>query len=88
MTEERIKQLLADLHQELDRSSHIDQETSELVKALDEDLHRLMDPAAETHEKDSVTDLASSLEARFATEHPIAEGFVRDIIEALGKMGI
>lgn len=88
MTEERIKQLLADLHQELDRSDYIDQETAELVKALDEDLHRLMDPDVETGEMKPITDLTTLLEAKFAAKHPIAEGFIRDIIETLGKIGI
>ena len=87
-TEERIKQLLMDLHQELDRSNHIDQETAELVRSLDEDLHRLMDPDIETDTMDSIPGLTTSLEARFAAEHPIAEGLIRDIIETLGKMGI
>jgi len=88
MTEERIKQLLADLHRELDHSSNIDQETVALVKSLDEDLHRLIDPDTETDDMESVTGLTTTLEARFAAKHPIAEGFIRDILEALGKMGI
>lgn len=88
MSEARIKQLLADLHQELDRSNTIDQETAELVKALEEDLHRLMDPDTETDETDSIANLTTLLEAKFAAKHPIAEGFLRDIIETLGKIGI
>ena len=87
-TEDRIKQLLVDLYRELDRSDHVDEETVKLVRSLDEDIHRLMDPNTETDTVDSIPVLATSLEARFAVKHPIAESLVRDIIEALGRMGI
>ena len=76
------------MHREFDRSNHIDEDTAELVISLDEDIHRLIDPNIENDSMDSIPGLTTSLEARFAAEHPIAEGLIRDIIEALGKMGI
>ena len=46
--------------------------------------------AAETEEAetDSLIEKAKSLEAQFATEHPAAERFMREVIDALVRMGI
>ena len=37
---------------------------------------------------DSVVDRARSVETRFAVDHPVAERFLREIIDALAKVGI
>jgi len=39
-------------------------------------------------EFDNVIDQAKAVETRFAVEHPTAERFLREIVEALSRVGI
>ena len=88
MSDQNIKELLARLQQELENADSIDDETRELVRDLDEDIHRLVDPESDLDDFDSVVDRATAIETRFAIEHPRAERFLREIINALGRVGI
>ena len=88
MSNEHIKQLLSDLHQELEQAESIDNETLALVQTLDNDINTLLVQESEALESDSIVDQANALEATFATHHPLAERIVREIIDALNRMGI
>ena len=88
MTDNKVKDLLAQLNKELESTDEVDSETLELVRELDEEIHRFVDPDSDTDDFDNVLDRAKSIETRFAVEHPKAERFLREIMEALGKVGI
>ena len=88
MDKERLKSLLISLHKELADAHEIDADTRELVRELDSDIQKLIDPAKAADHRASVLEQADSLETRFAAKHPTAERFVREIIDILGKMGI
>jgi len=83
-----VKELLARLHRELENTDKIDDETLNLVQELDEEIHRLVQSDAVSEDFDNVLDRANSIETRFAVDHPKAERFLREIIDALGKVGI
>ena len=59
-----------------------------LVRELDEEIHRLTEGGAEPADYDNVLDQAKSVETRFAVDHPVAERFLREIIDALSRVGI
>ena len=88
MSENKVKQLLAQLNKELETTEEVDSETLVLVRELDEEIHRLVDPDAESEDIDSVMDRATAIETHFAVDYPRAERFLREIIDALGKVGI
>jgi hypothetical protein len=88
MSDQKLKELLALLRSELETAEQVDSETLELVRELDEDIHRLVESDADTGDFDSVVDRAASIETRFAVDHPVAERFLREIIDALAKVGI
>lgn len=88
MTDKSLKQLLNDLHQELENTDQVDDDTRKLVQDLDEEINRLLDENDNEFEFDDVVDHARSVEARFAVDHPVAERFLREIIDALAKVGI
>ena len=88
MTEKSLKELLNDLHQELENTDQVDDDTRKLVQDLDEEINRLLDEDDNEFEFDDVVDHARSVEARFAVDHPVAERFLREIIDALAKVGI
>ena len=86
MTDNNLNQLLSELNQALEKIDEIDPETRALVKDLDEDINRLLESGEE--DLDNVVDRARSIETRFALEYPVAERFLREIIDALAKVGI
>lgn len=88
MTEKSLKERLNELQEMLEKTEQIDPETRKLVRDLDEEVDRLLDPESPDDDFDSVMDHARAVETRFAVEHPVAERFLREIIEALSKVGI
>jgi hypothetical protein len=88
MDKENLKSLLARLHEELEGADRMDVETRTLVEQLHSDIEKLGASPGATEHGTGVLEQAESLEARFAAKHPAAEGFVREIIDILGRMGI
>lgn len=88
MTENHIKKLLSQLQDALEDTEQVDAETLALVHELDDEIHRLTEAGAAHDDYEGVVDQAKSMQARFAAEHPVAERFLREIIDALAKVGI
>ncbi len=55
---------------------------------MDTEINRLVESESSSEEFDSVMDQAKSVETRFAVNHPVAERFLREIIDTLAKVGI
>jgi hypothetical protein len=87
MSTEQIKELLAKLQKEI-HNTKLDDETRSLVRQLDTDIHSVLAEDADEAEAGSVLTRAKALEANFATEHPAAERFMRELIDVLVRMGI
>jgi hypothetical protein len=88
MTNQKLKELLSNLQDTLEHTERVDAETLELVRELDAKIHRLVEAGASSGEYEGALDQAKSMEARFAVDHPVAERFLREIIDALAKVGI
>ena len=87
MSTEQIKELLAELQKEI-QNTELDDETRSLVRQLDTDIHSMLAENTDEAEAGSVITRAKALEANFATEHPAAERFMREVIDVLVRMGI
>jgi phosphate uptake regulator len=88
MIENDLKQLLSRLNDTLENTDTVDEETLALVRELDEEIHRLTEAGAQAEEVEGVLDQAKSMETRFAVDYPVAERFLREIIDALSRVGI
>lgn len=88
MNDKSLKELLNSLHAVLEKTDEVDPETLELVHNLDEEINRLVESDSSEGDFDNVVDQAKSVETRFAVDHPVAERFLREIIDALSKVGI
>ena len=88
MGDENLKQLLSSLQKTLESTEEVDSETLELVRELDQDIDRLLDPDSPAEEYDNIIERAKTVETQFAVTHPVAERFLREIIDALAKVGI
>ncbi len=87
MSNERLRQLLARLHGEIQKTE-LDADTRQLLRQLDTDIHDLVDTSTVTADSHSILDRARLLEARIAASHPTAERFVTEVINILARMGI
>ena len=87
MSTEQIKELLAELQKEI-HDTELDDETRSLVRQLDTDIHSMLAEDADEVEVGSVLTRAKALETNFATDHPTAERFMREVIDVLVRMGI
>ncbi len=87
MSNEKIRQLLAKLHEELQKTE-LDGETQSLMRELDEDIHDLVNPDTPAEDANPVLERARLLEARFATNHPMAQRLTSEVINILARMGI
>ena len=88
MNQPNLKQLLQSLNQALENTDRVDAETLQLVQELDAEIHRLTESGAQAGEVEGVVDQAKAIETRFAVDHPVAERFLREIIDALARVGI
>jgi len=84
MSNERIKELLAQLREELE-STDVDDDLQKLMGELDDEIHGVIENDADVS---ALVDRAKELEAGFATKHPAAERFMREVIDTLVRMGI
>ena len=87
MSTKQIKDLLEQLQDEI-RKTELDDETRSLVRELDADVHGLLGEDATQTDTSSIVKRAKELEANFATDHPTAERFMREVIDVLVRMGI
>jgi len=88
MSDQQLNDLLTRLHKELENTDEVDTETLKLVRELDTEINRLVESDTGSEGFDNVMDQAKAVETRFAVDHPVAERFLREIIDALAKVGI
>lgn len=86
MSNSEIRQLLGKLRDEI-RKGGLDDDTRTMVRQLDTDIHALLE-SDDDSETDTIVERAREIEADFASEHPTTVRILRDVIEALARMGI
>jgi DNA-binding GntR family transcriptional regulator len=87
MSNEKIRELLAKLHDEV-QDTELDADTRSSLRELDSDIHDLLDSATPRQKMSFVMERAKLLEARFAISHPTVERFMREVIDTLAKIGV
>lgn len=89
MSSDDIKRRLTELHAELEKTPELDADLRELLTEVDGDIHALL--ARRQPEEDEVRGLRERLEALaadFDAQHPNTNLVFRELIHALGRMGI
>ena len=87
MNKSNIKELLEELKTEIE-STEVDSETRTILHSLELEIHGMLNDTSTERSSTTMMETAELLETRFASKHPVAEGFAREIIDALAKMGI
>lgn len=87
MSSRDIKTTLAELHDELERAPSLDEDLRALLEEVDRDIHNLLE-ADQPDDADGLRDRVEALAADFRAQHPTTETFFRELVNALGRMGI
>ena len=89
MPKERLKQLIASLHEELDRTPEFDADGRDLLRDLTGDIEAIVgreDVPAES--RDTATQRVETVAVRLEAEHPRLAGILGEIVAVLGRLGI
>jgi hypothetical protein len=89
MSSQDIKNRLTQLHEELEKTPQLDEDLRELLMEVDGDIHALLasgEPADD--EVQGLRERLETLAADFDAQHPNTNIFFRELIHALGRMGI
>jgi len=87
MTNDKIRKLLAELHDEVQQSG-VDADTRSSLQELDSDIQDLLSSATPEQKTTLILERAKLLEAEFAISHPTAERFLRELLDTLAKIGV
>jgi hypothetical protein len=87
MTNDKIRKLLAELHDEVQKSG-VDADTRSSLQDLDSDIQDLLSSSTPEQKTTLILERAKLLEAEFAISHPTAERFLRELLDTLAKIGV
>ncbi len=87
MSNEKIRELLSELHDEVQKSG-VDDDTRSSLQELDSEIQDLLSSSTSGQNTNVVLERAKLLEARFAVDHPTAERFLREVMDTLAKIGV
>ncbi|MBL4572495.1 MAG: DUF4404 family protein [Gammaproteobacteria bacterium] len=87
MNEEKVKQLLKELLEEISQGENPDQELLGSAQQLQSDIDSLLNPDVDSSDNTVLDDMIA-LEALFATRHPVAEKIIRELVNSLSRIGI
>jgi hypothetical protein len=87
MSNEKVRELLAKLHDEVQKTE-LDGATRSSLRKLDSDIHDLLNSPTPETKITLVLERAELLETRFAIGHPTVERFMREVIDTLAKIGV
>jgi hypothetical protein len=88
MNQDRLRQLVASLHQELGDAKSVDAESRGLMGALMKDIDRVLETYPAPRQDSRVQDRLEELLLRFEGRHPAIAASMHELIDTLAKAGI
>ena len=88
MTDEKLSNLLEQLHNELDGTEAVDEKGRELLRALNEDIEELLERSEAGASEDSLLERWQDAVDHFEDTHPELTSVLSRIMTALNNAGI
>lgn len=89
MPRQEIRSALEKLHAELEQAPPLDEDLRRLLVEVDADIHHaLHQTPPEQHRIQGLRDRVEALTTDLAIQHPAAERFLRELVDALARMGV
>jgi hypothetical protein len=86
MSNQKLRELLEQLHKELERTDSIDENGRELLRNISADIQKFLDPSQENPE--SLLDRLQSAVDQFEVEHPAITAALSQMLNTLSNAGI
>jgi hypothetical protein len=86
MTEQKLKSNIQEVHAELERANTMTSQEKDLLGSLMEEI--VIHAGADDEKKQAVTSELDRQATKFEMDYPKIAGLLRQIMDALGKMGI
>jgi len=87
MSDEDLRELLAQLHTRLGRAKSLDGESRTLLTTVARDIETTLARSSASNSK-KTPDRLEALALRFETDHPAIAEVLREIIDTLGRAGV
>lgn len=89
MEQQKLRELLETLHQELGQIGTVDEKTAEVLATLNEDISKLVEGGKDAAEnEESLTDRMGEAVGHFEEEHPRLSMMIQHVLDSLARMGI
>jgi len=86
MSDQKLRKLLQQLHDELERTKSVDEEGREMLSHINTDIQQFLDPTRENPE--TLMDRLQSAIDHFQVEHPALTAALSQMLNALNNAGI
>jgi hypothetical protein len=88
MQTDNLKDTLQKLHANLESANTVDPDVRGLLEVLDRDIQNLLAKKDDSANVSGLVTRAQTLSAKFASEHPQLEQVMRELADALARIGI
>ena len=89
MPRQRLRPLISELHDELERTPEVDAGGRELLRELTDDIESVVNSDAEASlSPETAVERVESAALRLEAEHPRLAGILGEIVSALSRIGI
>ncbi len=89
MEQQKLRELLDTLHQELGQVGTVDEKTEEVLSTLREDISKLVKGGKEAcQEEESLTDRMGDAVSHFEEDHPRLSIMIQHVLDSLARMGL
>ena len=86
MTDQKLRELLEQLHNELEQTTSVDEKGREMLAHLSTDIQKLLEPS-ETADRTILSQLQDAID-HFEVEHPTITSALSQILNTLSNAGI
>jgi len=86
MTDQKLRELLQQLHDELERTKSVDEKGREMLSNLSADIQKFLDPTQENPE--TLLERLQDAIDHFEVEHPAITAALSQMLNALSNAGI
>ncbi|MBL6956666.1 MAG: DUF4404 family protein [Chlorobium phaeobacteroides] len=88
MEKQRLRELLKQLHQELEQTNTVDESTGEVLADLKEDINRLVQEETTIEdEQEGLTERLNDAVGHFEEDHPKLSMVMQHVLDSLARMG-
>ncbi|AOS84386.1 hypothetical protein BIU88_09740 [Chlorobaculum limnaeum] len=88
MEQQKLRELLETLHQELGQLGTVDEKTGEVLATLKEDISKLVEGGDEAAAEESLTERMNDAVDHFEEEHPRLSMMIQHVLDSLARMGL